>query len=133
MPTRTLPRLLVSLCLAGGFALAQAAEDAASKIQPSAPAAQSGAQPIYGSQLMTAQERSEYRSRMRSAKSVEEREKIRLQHHEAMQARAAERGVTLPDTPPPRGMGQGMGPGGGMGPGRGMGAGMGPGGTGSAP
>ncbi|MBK5914031.1 hypothetical protein [Rhodocyclus purpureus] len=131
MPTRTLPRLLVSLFLGGSFALANAGEAAA----PPPAAAKPAATPIYGSQLMTAQERSEYRSRMRSAKSAEEREKVRLEHHEAMKARAAERGVTLPDAPPPQGMGQGKGPGGGMGPGRGMGMGpgMGAGGTGSAP
>ena len=41
-----------------------------------------------------------------------------------MQERARERGMTLPATPPPHGMG------GGMGPGSGMGGGMGPGGGG---
>lgn len=89
--------------------------------------------PIYGSQLMTPQERSEFRSKMRAAKTAEEREQIRAQHHELMKARAKERGVTLPDAPPPRGGGMGpggMGPGAGIGPGGGMGpgAGMGPGG-----
>lgn len=87
--------------------------------------------PIYGSQLMTNQERIEHRNKLRAAKTVEEREQIRLQHHEQMQLRAKEQGVTLPDTPPALGGGQGrqMGPGGGMGgmgPGGGMG-GMGPG------
>jgi hypothetical protein len=77
---------------------------------------------IYGSQLMTQQERNEYRARMRAAKTVQEREQIRNEHHERMKERAKERGVTLPDTPPPRGMGGGMGPGGGMG---GMGPGSG--------
>lgn len=101
--------------------------------------------PIYGSQLMTAQERAEHRDRMRAAKTLEEREQIRAEHHERMQARAKERGVTLPDQPPMRGgpgmmgpgtpmdpgererlgpadrMGpRGAGPGGGMGPGAGM-------------
>lgn len=74
---------------------------------------------IYGSQLMTAKERNEYRSRIRSAKTAQEREKIRAEHHEQMQARAKERGVTIPDEPPVRG--GGMGPGSGMGPGGGMG------------
>jgi hypothetical protein len=84
--------------------------------------------PIYGSQLMTQQERSEYRSRMRAAKTQEEREQVRKEHHEQMKARAKEKGVSLPDEPPARGMGGGMGPGGGgMGPG---GGGMGPGGGG---
>jgi hypothetical protein len=70
--------------------------------------------PIYGAQLMTQQERLEYRDRMRVARSQEEREQLRIQHHEQMQARAKERGATLPDVPPMRG---GMGPGGGQGPG----------------
>lgn len=66
---------------------------------------------IYGSQLMTQQERNEYRAKMRAAKTAEERERIRAEHHAAMQARAKERGVTLPEEPPARG--RGMGPGGG--------------------
>lgn len=79
---------------------------------------------IYGSQLMTQQERNEYRTRVRAAKTAEEREQIRKEHHEQMKERAKERGVTLPDKPPTQG--GGMGPGsGGMGPGGGR---MGPGG-----
>lgn len=72
--------------------------------------------PIYGAQLMTQQERLEYRDRMRAARTLEEREQLRVQHHEQMQmqARAKERGATLPELPPVRG---GMGPGGGQGPG----------------
>lgn len=82
--------------------------------------------PIYGSQLMTNQERIEHRNKLRGAKTAEEREEVRLQHHEQMQLRAKEQGVTLPDTPPAQGAGQGrrMGPGGGMG-GMGPGGGMG--------
>ena len=76
---------------------------------------------IYGSQLMTKQERNEFRNRMRSAKTAEEREQIRAEHHERMMVRAKERGVTLPDDPPARG--SGMGPGGAMAPGGGMGPG----------
>ena len=72
---------------------------------------------IYGSQLMTQQERSEYRAQMRNAKTTQEREQIRKEHHERMKVRAKEKGLTLPDEPPARGMGGGMGPGGGgMGP-----------------
>lgn len=88
--------------------------------------------PIYGSQLMTQQERTAYRSQMRQSKTAEERERLRLEHHRQMQARAQERGVTLPDEPPlaPRqGMGMGPGPDGGPGAGGGlMGPGGGPGG-----
>ena len=74
---------------------------------------------IYGSQLMTQQERSEYRAQMRNAKTAQEREQIRKEHHERMKVRAKEKGLTLPDEPPARGRGMGPGPGGGMGPGGG--------------
>jgi hypothetical protein len=79
--------------------------------------------PVYGSQLMTNQERIEYRNRMRTAKTAEEREQVRLEHHKQMQERAKERGVTLPDEPLPRASGRGMGPGAGMGGGAGPGMG----------
>lgn len=82
---------------------------------------------IYGSQMMTQKERSAYRAKMRAAKTVKEREQIRKEHHKAMQLRAQERGVTLPDMPPAGGgmMGPGgMRPGGGMGGGMGSGGGM---------
>jgi hypothetical protein len=70
-------------------------------------------------QLMTEQERIEHRNKMRAAKTPEERERVRAEHHEQMKARAKERGITLPDQPP-AGRGPGMGPGGGgMGPGGG--------------
>ncbi len=68
---------------------------------------------IYGSQLMTQQERSEYRAQMRNAKTAQEREQIRKEHHERMKVRAKEKGLTLPDEPPARGRGMGPGPGGG--------------------
>ncbi len=90
---------------------------------------------VYGSQLMTQQERTEYGAKMRSAKTAQEREKIRKEHHEQMKERAKERGVTLPDEPPGRGGGMGPG-GGGMGPGgggMGPGGGIGPGGGGRGP
>jgi hypothetical protein len=74
---------------------------------------------VYGWQLMSRQERAEYRARMRSLRTAQERERFRLEHHERMQERARARGITLPDEPPARG-GRGMGPGGqGMGPGGG--------------
>ena len=80
--------------------------------------------PIYGSQLMTKQERIEHLNKLRAAKTVEERDQVRLQHHEQMQLRAKEKGVTLPDAPPAMGGGQGRGMVGvgGMGPGPGRGA-----------
>jgi hypothetical protein len=72
---------------------------------------------IFGSQLMTEKERAEYRERMRAAKTPEDREKLRKEHHDRMVARAKERGVTIPDEPPVKG--------GGMGPGKVMGTGPG--------
>lgn len=77
--------------------------------------------PIYGSQLMTKQERVEHRNKLRAAKTVEERDQVRLLHHEQMQLRAKEKGVTLPEAPPVMGGGQGRGMSG-MGPGPGPGA-----------
>jgi activator of 2-hydroxyglutaryl-CoA dehydratase len=81
---------------------------------------------VFGSQLMTQQERNEHRLKMQSAKTAEERETVRSQHHQQMLERARQQGVTLPETPPDRGTGRGMGPGGGQG--MGGGAGMGGGG-----
>lgn len=82
---------------------------------------------MYGSQMMTPEERSAYGARMRAATTAEEREQIRREHHEQMKARAQARGMTLPEEPPMRGSGMGagmggMGPGSGMGPGGGMGS-----------
>lgn len=90
----------------------------------SAFAADPSAEPIFGSQLMTEQERTEHRSLMRTARTEEERAAIRARHHEQMLQRAKERGVTLPAEPPAQrpyaGPRSGMGPGGqGMGPGGG--------------
>jgi hypothetical protein len=78
-------------------------------------------QQVYGWQLMTQQERTEYRNKMRSMKTAKEREQFRIEHHKMMQERAKERGVTLPDKPGPQG--KGMGPHDGMGKGSGMGTG----------
>lgn len=75
---------------------------------------------IYGSQMMTQQERNEYRMKIQNATSAEERERIRNEHHQAMQQRAKEQGYTLPENPPSGGgggmmhknpgYGDGMGP-----------------------
>lgn len=74
------------------------------------------AEVVYGHQLMTDAERTEYRAKMRSLKTPAERQAFRLEHHQQMQIRAKEKGVTLPEMPPQGGMRQGMGggPGGGM-------------------
>jgi len=76
---------------------------------------------IYGSQLMTNQERLEYRKKTMNAKTAEERERIRSEHHAMMKERAKSQNITLPEEPPAggTGMGKGMNQGGGMGPGGG--------------
>jgi hypothetical protein len=115
--------LVIVLLLSTGSAFAADQERAQESVQKQ--------EQIYGSQLMTQQERAEYRAKMNTAKTAEEREQIRREHHERMKKRAAERGVTLTEEPPARGRGMGpcggqMGPGGaGRGP---QGGGMGPGG-----
>jgi hypothetical protein len=93
---------------------------------------------IYGSQLMTAAERTEYQSKMRTLKTDKERDAFRLDHHDKMKVRAAEKGVTLPNSPPAAGTGPKANAGQGVGPGAGMGTGQGspasaPGGGGKGP
>jgi hypothetical protein len=103
--TLMLSVLTASLVLFGGFALAADQDEQ-----------------IYGSQLMTQQERTEYHSKMRTANTTREREHVRTEHHEQMQERARQRGATLPDEPPGRESGRGIGPSGsGMGSGGGRG------------
>jgi hypothetical protein len=92
----------MGVLLALGSALAQGQSRAQQQIRD---------RDIYGYQMMTSQERNEYRNRMRTATTAEERERIRAEHHAQMLARAKERGVKLPEEPPagmgPRGAGQG--------------------------
>ncbi|MFV8818450.1 hypothetical protein [Haliea sp. E17] len=76
---------------------------------------------IYGSELMTEQERNAYRDQMRAAKTEQERDQIRAAHHEAMRQRAEAMGKQLPDDPPEYGGHMGMH---GQGQGSGQGAGM---------
>ncbi|OYV40985.1 MAG: hypothetical protein B7Z83_00375, partial [Thiomonas sp. 20-64-5] len=81
-----LSALALSLLLAGGGLTATAAYAQTQKQET-----------IYGSQLMTQKERREYRLQMREAKTAEQREHLRAEHHKQMQERAKERGVKLPD------------------------------------
>lgn len=114
-------RTLISAAMAALFSTATAAWAAeAEQVQQQT----TSREQVYGSQLMTRQERIEHRNKLRTAKTAEEREQIRAEHHTRMQERAKERGLTLPDAPPPVGGGKGMGPGAGGG----MGGGIGPGG-----
>ena len=96
MKKKLIAAALLSIISLGALALDQEKTQANKPVQ------------IYGSQLMTQQERDIYRAKMNTAKSTEEREQIRKEHHEVMKARAKERGVILPDDPPAKG---GMGPG----------------------
>jgi len=64
---------------------------------------------IYGSQFMTQQERDEYRAKIQAAKTTEEREQIRNEHHERVKELTKTRGVTLPSEPPVRGGSMGLG------------------------
>lgn len=125
MTRKMLSTSLMTMLLAGLVSSGALAADPATASNKS-----QAQETIYGSQLMTPEERIAHRRTMRSLKTAEEREAFRAEHHRLMQERAKERGVTLPDSPPPRGMGMGPGggPGGGPGMGRGMGSGMGPGG-----
>ncbi len=124
--------------LLAAILLAFSPYSAAADTPPAGPTAQQKAQTrngIYGSQLMTPEERDAYRAKMKGAKTQAERDELRRQHHDSMQLRAKERGATLPDQPgtPGRaapkvpGRSQGMGPGApGPGPGPGMGRGPNP-------
>jgi len=60
-----------------------------------------------GKQLMTPEEQTALREKMRSAATPEERQKLAEANHAEMQKRAKEKGVQLPDM---RGHGQGKGP-----------------------
>ena len=106
------------ILLAAGIAMAE--EQAGIREQPQSQVQTQPQEQVYGSQLMTPQERRTHRSKMRAAKTAEEREQIRKEQHERMKERAKERGVTLPDEPLMGGAGMGPG-GGGMGPGSGRG------------
>lgn len=120
-----LKRTVMASVLAGaGLICGGPASAAVGEVQVQAQGEMQQEEMVYGSQLMTPEERAEYRARMRAATTAEEREKIRREHHGRMQERAKSMGVTLPDAPPERGMQRGMGPG----QGQGMGA---PSGTGS--
>lgn len=117
----TLSALACALSLSTGYALAADQDQVRDQIQDQTQDQDQIQQQdrIYGSQLMTQQERLEFRERMRAAGSAEEREQIRQEHHQRMQIRAKERGVTLPDEPPVDKGGKMMNPnGGGMGAGK---------------
>ena len=111
MRTRSLFSALVcGSLISGGVALAQETGAPGAEIKT---VVEEG-EPIYGRDLMTPEEIDQQRNRMRAAKTEQEREQIRAEHHKQMQARAKERGVALPEELPPRGHrggpGQGLQP-----------------------
>ena len=59
--------------------------------------------PSQAEQLFTEQERADFRRRMHDAKTPEERDKIRDEVRTQAQARAKEKGITLPEPRGPRG------------------------------
>ncbi|HEU0282183.1 MAG TPA: hypothetical protein VFQ99_00180 [Gallionella sp.] len=81
----------------------------ASRQQPAMQPRAQNREAIYGSQLMTRQERAEYRAKMRSLRTKEEREAFRMEHHQKMQERATAKGKMLLDMPPAKGSGMGSG------------------------
>lgn len=60
--------------------------------------------------LVTPEERTAMREKMRNAKTPEERQQIALANRAEMQKRAAEKGITLPEHREHRGEGRGTGP-----------------------
>ena len=101
MLKRTLPFLTSVLALAFGLALA------AEPAEPPQPAKEQ----LYGSQLMTQQERAVHRAKMRAATTPEAKAQIRAAQHDRMKQRARQLGLEIPDTPPAVGGGIGPGPG----------------------
>ncbi len=85
--SKTITILAITLILSSKLALA------ADSVMPQESTQEQ--QQVYGKQLMTEQERSEQRSKMRSATTAEEREQIRKENQQRMKQRAKEQGVTL--------------------------------------
>ena len=66
-------------------------------------------QQVYGSELMSIEELATHRAKIRSLNSELELQAYRNEHHKLMQARATEKGVTLPEMPMMQGGGKGRG------------------------
>ncbi len=90
--------LLIALAAGSATTFAGAADTGADAKKAGVPAKR---ELIYGSELMTHQEREQYRARMRGAQTAEDEARIRTDHFGAMQKRARQRGAKLPDPPPP--------------------------------
>lgn len=92
---KTLLLLLASsIAMAGGIAFAQQAA------APKGPAAAGpGPGRMFGWSLMSPQERTEHWQKMQSFERYDECSAYVADHHKLMQARAKEKGVTLPAAP----------------------------------
>lgn len=99
--------LIVALLAMQGANAAAAADQA--QAMPETQATTQSDELIYGSQLMTPQERAEHRAKMHSLKTKEEREAFRVEHHKMMQERAKKMGKKIPDMPPMQRCGAGYG------------------------
>jgi hypothetical protein len=79
---------------------------------PAAPPSARAQEQVYGSQLMSDQERKEHQAKYRSLKTEQEREAFRAEHQKLMQERAKAQGKSLPAAPADTGgYGQGKGKG----------------------
>ncbi|RTY36530.1 hypothetical protein EKD00_01945 [Chlorobium phaeovibrioides] len=102
-----IPMLAASLTI--GTGMASAAEGAAPAKAPAGAAVQQkgmapeaapqapAAEAVYGSELMSKEEITDYKVQLKACKTPEARTKLQMEHHTRMQERAAEKGVTLPD------------------------------------
>ena len=98
---KLVPVLIAASCAVAAFGSATAADPARQEQQVQL------RERIFGSDLMTEQERAENRNRMRVLRTEEEREQFRKEHHEQMKERAKARGLSLPADPPTQGRGAG--------------------------
>jgi hypothetical protein len=96
-PKLTLQVLIVALFIMPCITVAVAAEQ--TQAQKETQTGVQGKGQIYGSQLMTREERAEHRARLRSLKTREEREAYLTEHRKKMRDRAHKLGKTHPDTP----------------------------------
>src|SRR5690554_2558630 len=87
--------LASALLLPSGFAMAAEQTSTKESVQKQLQEKEQ----VYGSQLMTQEERAKHQAKMKAAKTAEERQAIRKEHHQQMEARAKERGITLAEEP----------------------------------
>jgi len=96
MLKRTLTYVTGALALSIGLALAA---------EPQPPAKEQ----VYGSQVMTQKERAAHRAKIGTAKTAEEKEKVRAEEHARLKERAEQQGKVMPENPPAKAGGTGPG------------------------